>query len=172
MKFKKALAVIMCASMVCASLTGCDSKEIKTSASIEVDEANDKVYEDIEDQELETVVKHIANAGSSSASKQETVYVKTNPNGVVDSVVVSNWLKNIDNTEELVDSSDLKDITKVMNHTRLTKTVITSGKVTAMIYIIREQPIKNFPLMYISHINLTVILSQPKILPERAAMLR
>ena len=113
MKFKKALAVIMCASMVCASLTGCDSKELKTSANIEVDETNDKVYEDIEDQELEAVVKHIANAGSSSASKQETVYVKTNPNGVVDSVVVSNWLKNVGNTEELVDSSDLNDITNV-----------------------------------------------------------
>jgi len=113
MKFKKALAAIMCASMVCASLTGCDSEELKPTANIEVDETNDKVYEDIEDQELEAVVKHIANAGSSGASKQETVYVKTKPNGDVDSVVVSNWLKNVGNTEELVDSSDLKDITNV-----------------------------------------------------------
>ena len=113
MKFKKALACIMCASMVCASLTGCGSDEAKTAENITINESNDKVYESAEDQELEAVVKHIANAGSSSAAKQETVYVKTNPNGVVDSVVVSNWLKNVDNTEELIDSSDLNDITNV-----------------------------------------------------------
>ncbi|MCR5719932.1 MAG: hypothetical protein K6F84_05150, partial [Lachnospiraceae bacterium] len=113
MKIKKILACTMCASLVCATMTGFNPNASKTAEAMTVNEFNDKIYENPNDQELEAVVKHMADAGSSNAAKQETVYVKTNPNGVVDSVVVSNWLKNVDNTTQLVDSSDLTDITNV-----------------------------------------------------------
>ncbi|MCR4651045.1 MAG: hypothetical protein K5662_04755 [Lachnospiraceae bacterium] len=140
MRFKKALACIISASMLCASLTGCGSPDntkadtaIKDKATNATSDAGPgtqaettgkgditTVSRDVDltgsgsdEQSLKTVVGHFSNSDPSNAAKQETVYVKTGPSGTVNSIVVSNWLKNTGNSEELIDSSDLKDITNV-----------------------------------------------------------
>ena len=45
--------------------------------------------------------------------KDETVYVKLNPDGSTKNIIVSDWLKNLDQTASLEDASDLSDIKNV-----------------------------------------------------------
>lgn len=45
--------------------------------------------------------------------KDETVYVKLNPDGTKKEVIVSDWLKNPDGTKSIEDASDLSDIKNV-----------------------------------------------------------
>lgn len=45
--------------------------------------------------------------------KEETVYVKTDANGVPDEVIVSDWLKNADGSATITDRSDLEGIENV-----------------------------------------------------------
>lgn len=45
--------------------------------------------------------------------KEETVYVKTDANGVPNEVIVSDWLKNTDGASSITDSSDLEGIENV-----------------------------------------------------------
>ena len=121
MRYKKALACILCAT-ISLSMTGCNTYDKEASASaIEVDEQGEKIYENKDEKELETIVETVADNTSSDASKEETVYVKTNPYGVVDSVVVSNWLKNTDNTQMLKDSTNLENIKNVKGSETYTK---------------------------------------------------
>lgn len=110
MKYRKALACILCATCVCTSISGCGT--VTTDNSI--------VYED-ESEELLQAVNGVINAGSSDAQKQETVYVKTNANGEVNSVVVSNWLKNVDSTSQLDDYTSLENITNVKGKEQFTR---------------------------------------------------
>ena len=110
MKYRKALACILCATCVCTSISGCGT--VTTDNSI--------VYED-ESEELLQAVNGVINAGSSDAQKQETVYVKTNANGEVNSVVVSNWLKNVDSTSQLDDYTSLENITNVKGKEQFTQ---------------------------------------------------
>ncbi len=104
MKFKKAMACILSASTVCFSLAGCGNAAKQDA---------DAVYESAADSELLDVVSHVVNTGSSDAKKEETVYVKTDASGAVDSVIVSDWLKNTDNTAQLEDYTQLTDIKNV-----------------------------------------------------------
>ena len=50
---------------------------------------------------------------ASQVTKDETVYVKLNPDGSVKDITVSDWLKNTNGTAALEDRSDLTDITNV-----------------------------------------------------------
>lgn len=54
-----------------------------------------------------------AETGNKEVSKDETVYVKLNPDGSTKSITVSDWLKNLDGTPSLEDKSDLSDIKNV-----------------------------------------------------------
>lgn len=54
-----------------------------------------------------------AETESKVVSKDETVYVKLNPDGTTKSITVSDWLKNLDGTPALEDRSDLSDIKNV-----------------------------------------------------------
>jgi len=85
---------------MCACTTGETSKDNSVSA----------ISNETDEELLTDVVTQVANIGTSQAQKQETVYVKTDAFGSVNSVVVSNWLKNTDNTTELEDTTELKDI--------------------------------------------------------------
>ena len=111
MKIGRALACILCTTLVCNGFTACGVENCEEQ--VNVDENNNKIYEDAEASELSEIVSKVVNTGSSNAQKEETVYVKTNANGNVDSVVVSNWLKNVDNTEELTDYTELTNIKNV-----------------------------------------------------------
>ena len=110
MKYRKTLACILCASCICTAMAGCGT----------VKETGNAVYED-ESKELLQVVNEVVNVGSSDAQKEETVYVKTDANGKVNSVIVSNWLKNIENTSELDDYTLLENITNVKGKEEFTK---------------------------------------------------
>lgn len=48
-----------------------------------------------------------------SASKEETVYVNTDASGQVKEVIVSDWLKNQESSDQLLDKSDLSNIENV-----------------------------------------------------------
>ncbi|MFW5629740.1 MAG: hypothetical protein ACOCNB_03020 [Acetivibrio ethanolgignens] len=54
-----------------------------------------------------------AQINSGSIEKDETVYAFTNAEGMVEKVLVSDWLKNLDNQSEISDKSDLQDIVNV-----------------------------------------------------------
>lgn len=53
------------------------------------------------------------NGSSEAAEKDETVYVKLNADGTKKEVIVSDWLKNTENTKSLEDSSNLENIKNV-----------------------------------------------------------
>lgn len=125
MKLRKALACIMCAAMVSTTLTGCSMGNDNNKVS--VNDNNDITYKNVEDEILMEVVSKVVNAGSSNAKKEETVYVKTDASGSVNSVVVSSWLKNVDNTEELTDYTQLTDITNIKGKETYTE---EAGKIT------------------------------------------
>lgn len=97
----RTVACVMAGSLICASLAGCGKKTSLVDTVVSDEEV------------LNTVIEKVVNAGSSTANKEETVYVKTTASGDVSSVIVSNWLKNADSTETLSDSTDLKDIVNV-----------------------------------------------------------
>lgn len=107
MKLKKVCACMLCAALVATSLCACGdgvTKDLELGAA----------KENVSDEEMLTgVVSKLVNSGSSKATKEETVYVKTKSDGRVDSVIVSNWLKNEKETEELTDETELKDIVNV-----------------------------------------------------------
>ncbi len=105
MKIKKAISCILCASLICASLSACGDGI--------TNEVKDQIVAKENKAIVSQVVETLAATGTSDARKEETVYVKTNANGEVDSVIVSSWLKNTDNSAELVDSTDLSDIKNV-----------------------------------------------------------
>lgn len=125
MKLRKALACILCAVMVSTTLTGCSIGN--DNSEVSVNDNNDITYKDAENEELIEVISKAVNAGSSNAKKEETVYVKTDASGTVNSVVVSSWLKNVDNTEELTDYTQLTDITNIKGKETYTE---EAGKIT------------------------------------------
>ncbi len=106
MKIKKVISVLLTCSMLGVSLCSCGSGVADT--------LQEKAFTAAADEEvLKEMVTKVARAGSSEATKEETVYVKTDATGNVDSVIVSNWLKNLDGTAELEDETTLTDIVNV-----------------------------------------------------------
>ncbi len=105
MRRTKEIAMIVTAAMVAASLTGCQMP------SKSQDEPTQTVSENKTDEDrLMDAMTSVSTVGAQMAQKQETVYVKTNASGGVNTVVVSDWLKNSGKSGELIDSSDLTDI--------------------------------------------------------------
>ena len=70
-------------------------------------------HKDNDENARETDKETKAESKSKPVSKDETVYVKLNPDGSTKSITVSDWLKNLDGTASLVDQSDLSDIKNV-----------------------------------------------------------
>ena len=102
MRRNRVMALILTSVMIAGSFTGCGTEA-------ETPEEN-TVAEMTDEDKLVNAMSAVSSVGAEMAQKQETVYVKTNASGGVDSVVVSNWLTNSDNAGELLDSSDLTDI--------------------------------------------------------------
>ncbi len=108
MKKKKARAVILCSAMMAMSFCSC-SLPIGVSDATTVT----KVLTSSDEEILTDVVSKVAGVGSSEAGKEETVYVKTDATGSVNSVIVSDHLKNEENTAQLEDETFLTDIVNV-----------------------------------------------------------
>ena len=117
-KVIKLLAVMTAMTMTMYSVTGCG-----TQAKTESTEAAETVTdaEKTDEDRLLDAMSAVSTVGAKMAKKQETVYVKTNANGAVDSVVVSDWLKNDKKSGVLKDSSDLKDIKNVKGNGQFEK---------------------------------------------------
>ncbi len=117
-KVMKLLAVMMALEMVTASVTGCGMTAKKEST-----EASDTAgsAEKTDEDRLLDAMSAVSTVGAKMAKKQETVYVKTNANGAVDSVVVSDWLKNDNKSGVLKDASDLKDIKNIKGNGQFEK---------------------------------------------------
>ncbi len=108
MKRKKALAVILCSTLMAMSFCSC-------SLPFGVSDANTvtKVLTSSDEEILTDVVSKVAGVGSSEAGKEETVFVKTDASGSVNSIIVSDHLKNTEKTAQLEDETYLTDIVNV-----------------------------------------------------------
>ena len=105
-KEKRTLCLVLSAAMV-LGLAGCGKEEAPSSP--------------ITNENQEAVLEQVLNAQinpahSSEAGKEETVYVLADAKGSVNQIIVSDWLKNSDGGESLIDSSDLKDIRNVKGY--------------------------------------------------------
>lgn len=69
--------------------------------------------EDDENNAKETNKETKSEIENRQVSKDETVYVKLNPDGTTKNITVSDWLKNLDGTPSLEDRSDLSGIKNV-----------------------------------------------------------
>jgi len=101
----KSFSVIMAAmlammSVACGANTVTDeTAAVETQAESEIEES--------------MVTNSAVASSESEAGKVETVYVKTDANGAVNDVIVSEWLKNADASSEMSDTTELKDIVNV-----------------------------------------------------------
>ncbi len=104
----KSLSVVM-ACMMAVMTVACGSN---TTAD---DTQASAIVETQEEQELEKSLLTSAAVTNSEgeSGKVETVYVTADANGAVDDVIVSEWLRNASASNELADSTELKDIVNV-----------------------------------------------------------
>lgn len=98
---KKLAAVILCAAMICGLLAGCGTSNSTSSTASGNATAT-----------TQTTVKNTS-SGSGTAEKNETVYVTADPNGNVQEITVSDWLKNPDNYTTLNDTTTLQDVVAI-----------------------------------------------------------
>jgi len=122
MKLKKIMALLLVFTMTAASITGCSSSKDEAEEAVQTTTAETKEnsVDEESEQELYNAIGTVIGSESSVGKKEETVFVKTNASGQVDSVVVTDWLQNTENSQELVDNSDLKDIKNIKGHQNYT----------------------------------------------------
>ncbi len=72
----------------------------------------------------ETSISHedIVSISDGAVDKNETVYVIGNSDGSIDKILVSDWLRNADKTDKLVDVSELSDIVNLKGDETFEKT--------------------------------------------------
>lgn len=100
MKIKKAAALALSLCMV-TSLMACGSSDAESSSSADADE-----------EALEAAALSLVTEGghSDESGKEETVYVIADADGNTEQIIVENWIKNEDGSEELTDVTNLTDI--------------------------------------------------------------
>jgi putative membrane protein len=100
MKFdqKKTTALVLSAGMLAGCLSGCGTQT-----------EEDTTAQEAADQITETAVSLLKSHGAEEG-KEETVYVVADANGTPTKTIVSAWLKNPDEDDQLVDYTDLDDI--------------------------------------------------------------
>lgn len=115
MKKKQVMALLLSVALASTSmLAGCGNTNTESTA---VEASSNISDEDM----LKNAVSSVVNTGASDAKKQETVYVKTDATGDVDTVIVSNWLKNSEYTSQLNDSTKLQNIKNVKGKEKFTQ---------------------------------------------------
>lgn len=144
---KKLLALSCSAALAVSGLSGCGNRGM------------DVVHAQEEIAFMEDAVENLSNSGiithSSTAGKEETVYVMMDADGKVSSTVVSEWLKNPTGAKQLTDTSTLKDIKTVKGTASYTQNQnrlnwVTDGSVTGsgnVLYGIRMLCMKKWIIM-------------------------
>lgn len=108
-KLTKAICLVLIAAMVLGML-GCEKEAADSETAAVITEENQ------EDVLTEILNSQISASHSSEAGKEETVYVLADASGTVNQIIVSDWLKNGDGEETLLDSSDLRSIENVKGY--------------------------------------------------------
>ena len=105
----KWLSLTMSICMILAS-TGCgnktNGKTDETEKGLQVESEDETDLEDI-------ISGSVGHSSVSDADKEETVYLISDASGNVQETIVSEWLKNTNGSDELVDVSSLSDIVNV-----------------------------------------------------------
>ncbi len=107
MKHTRAIAMLMTATMIMISLVGCATENKEASNT------NAKEDGTAKEESLESTAKKMLNSHGSEEGKEETVYIIGDVNGNAKKQIVSAWLKNPDEKNEIKDVSNLKDIENV-----------------------------------------------------------
>ena len=107
---KRVVAGIMAGTML-LGLAGCGAEEKKPDAATVAQPAETPTEEEIKLGDLIDASFNLD--GIMEGEKDETVYAMADVNGNVNSVIVSEWLKNSDGAEEIKDRSILTDIENV-----------------------------------------------------------
>lgn len=108
-RFKKLVALGISAALISTTLCGCNiTSDVKAA-----DAQQNAQMEDM-DKVLDATWNKVVNmSGAGENGKEETVYAFANANGNVQSVVVSDWLKNGDGKDTIEDVSSLSDVENV-----------------------------------------------------------
>ena len=113
MKWNKATAIVLSGAMV-LSLTACGDGATTTTTSNKKSATESALANTLDN-------KVNVKSGNGDYSKEETVYVMADAAGTKNSTIVSDWLKNMDRTETLEDSSSLSGIKNVKGNEKLTQ---------------------------------------------------
>lgn len=92
----KRINISLATALTLTSLAGCSARTSETVENVE--------------KKTTTIVTEQSNSHGLKDEKSETVYVIANPDGSVKKTIVSNWLSNPSELDEIVDYSKLSDI--------------------------------------------------------------
>ena len=101
---KKTVALLLSALMLMLCLSGCGSRSAEQAAPAQIAQEADPVTE---------AAMQLLGGHSSTAGREETVYVIADADGRPDETIVSVWLKNPEGAETLSDHSRLQGIRNV-----------------------------------------------------------
>lgn len=110
---KKYIALGCSAALIVSTMAGCGEEQKSTEENEEI-AAIQNTLENLEG--VSEIVKH-----SSTAGKEEMVYVIMDADGNIEQTIVSEWLKNAEGDRELEDESELTDISVVKGDAEYTK---------------------------------------------------
>lgn len=108
-KMKKIMCIGLAAVLV-FNLAGCGKGNAEESTASVI------TLENQEEALTEVLNGQVGSSHSSEAGKEETVYVLADASGAVNQIIVSDWLKNSEGRNSLMDISDLTDIENVKGY--------------------------------------------------------
>ncbi len=110
----KTVAGIMVVVLACTGVgvyaASSDKNVIENNDTVN---AKEDVQDDEEVKTLQDIIATQVGQSSDDVDKEESVFVVADANGAVSDVIVSDWLKNKDGADTIVDASDLTDIQNV-----------------------------------------------------------
>lgn len=118
-RMKKTLCVLLSVSLV-LEMTGCGKAKEETTTVSEDTVSGEAALGEALDQ--------MSARSTADSGKEETVYAFSDANGIVNKVIVSDWIKNKDAAKQLADASDLTDIENVKGYETFSQDA--DGKIT------------------------------------------
>lgn len=115
--FERVVALSCVTALMMTNLTGCGGVSNTITNALAVKEQVSDIQDALEELTDANIIKH-----SSTAGKEETVYVMMDADGNTSSTIVSEWLKNPEGAENVSDTTILSDITAVKGTAEYTET--------------------------------------------------
>lgn len=124
-----ATAISITAASCLINVNASKSKDSeKEKEAVEAAATTKESATDAADNEVVNAVEKVASVAEANADKNETVYVTSEANGKAKSVIVSDWLKNANNSGAITDASSLTNIENVKGYE--TYTTNSDGTIT------------------------------------------